>query len=214
MCGQSRTKAGAIPLNLPERIFMKRFHLLALAALAASAPAFADDVDILPYGFVSSVIRSTQSSKTQVVQPRRIGRRSGRGDHRSCRDEIARAGRRRNPRGRAPRPSELRRSRPGPSHARTGAPDRTGRTAGCRDRVCFEVTGTCTTRRPRIKHPTAPSCNDLSNPPSLAPDYPYFWTLERQHVVAGTPFTAQHFAERHRLATRDRRTLIESCCKA
>ena len=48
---------------------MKRFHLLALAALAASAPAFADDVDILPYGFVSAVIRSTQSDRTQVVRP-------------------------------------------------------------------------------------------------------------------------------------------------
>ena len=48
---------------------MKRFHFLALAALAASAPAFADDVDILPYGFVSSVIRSTQASKTQVGSP-------------------------------------------------------------------------------------------------------------------------------------------------
>ena len=48
---------------------MKRFHLLALAALAASAPAFADDVDILPYGFVSSVIRSMQSSKAQVGSP-------------------------------------------------------------------------------------------------------------------------------------------------
>ena len=48
---------------------MKRFHLLALAALAASAPAFADDVDILPYGFVSAVMRSTQSDRTQIVRP-------------------------------------------------------------------------------------------------------------------------------------------------
>jgi hypothetical protein len=48
---------------------MKRLHLLALAAFAASAPAFADDVDVLPYGYVSSVIRSTQADKTQIVRP-------------------------------------------------------------------------------------------------------------------------------------------------
>ncbi len=48
---------------------MKRTLAFALAAFAASAPAFADDVDILPYGFVSSVIRSTQSDKTQIVRP-------------------------------------------------------------------------------------------------------------------------------------------------
>ena len=48
---------------------MKRTLAFALAAFAASAPAFADDVDILPYGFVSSVIRSTQSDKTQTVRP-------------------------------------------------------------------------------------------------------------------------------------------------
>jgi hypothetical protein len=48
---------------------MKRLHLVALAAFAASAPAFAADVDEAPYGFVSAVIRSTQADKTQIVRP-------------------------------------------------------------------------------------------------------------------------------------------------
>ena len=48
---------------------MKRLHLLALAALAASAPAFAADVDEAPYGFVSAVIRSTQADKARIVRP-------------------------------------------------------------------------------------------------------------------------------------------------
>jgi hypothetical protein len=48
---------------------MKRLHLLALAAFAASAPAFAADVDEAPYGFVSAVIRSTQADKARTVRP-------------------------------------------------------------------------------------------------------------------------------------------------
>jgi len=40
---------------------MKRYYLLAFATLAASSPVFADDVDVLPNGFVSSVIRQVQA---------------------------------------------------------------------------------------------------------------------------------------------------------
>jgi len=43
---------------------MKRIHLLAFAALAASSSAFADDVDYYPNGFVSSAIREAQAART------------------------------------------------------------------------------------------------------------------------------------------------------
>lgn len=43
---------------------MKRMHLLTLtAALAATAPAFANDVDFYPNGFVSSAIRAAQADR-------------------------------------------------------------------------------------------------------------------------------------------------------
>jgi hypothetical protein len=42
---------------------MKRAHLIAIAALAASASAYANDVDFYPNGFVSSVIQAAQAER-------------------------------------------------------------------------------------------------------------------------------------------------------
>ena len=43
---------------------MKRLQLLAIVALAGSSPAFAEDVDILPNGYVSSVIREAAAYRS------------------------------------------------------------------------------------------------------------------------------------------------------
>jgi hypothetical protein len=52
-------------LNESERLSMKRLHLLTLtAALVATAPAFANDVDFYPNGFLSSAIRAAQADRS------------------------------------------------------------------------------------------------------------------------------------------------------
>jgi hypothetical protein len=52
-------------LNESERSSMKRLHLLTLtAALAATAPAFANDVDFYPNGFLSSAIAAAQADRS------------------------------------------------------------------------------------------------------------------------------------------------------
>jgi hypothetical protein len=47
---------------------MKRVHLIAVAALAASASAYANDVDFYPNGFVSSVIQAAQEERQAGAQ--------------------------------------------------------------------------------------------------------------------------------------------------
>ena len=49
---------------------MKRIHLLAIAALAASSSAFANDVDFYPNGFVSSAIREAHAARVaELARP-------------------------------------------------------------------------------------------------------------------------------------------------
>ena len=49
---------------------MKRIHLLAIAALAASSSAFANDVDFYPNGFASSAIREAQAARVaELARP-------------------------------------------------------------------------------------------------------------------------------------------------
>ena len=46
---------------------MKRSFAVALAALAASSSAFAEDIDFQPYCYVSSVIREAQADRQRVA---------------------------------------------------------------------------------------------------------------------------------------------------
>lgn len=52
---------------------MKRRFLAAAALAAASFATFASDVDLLPNGYVSSVIREAQSRSIERAAPRAIG---------------------------------------------------------------------------------------------------------------------------------------------
>jgi hypothetical protein len=49
---------------------MKRSYLFAIAILSASSSVYANDVDFLPNGFVSSVIREAQSEASRVTASR------------------------------------------------------------------------------------------------------------------------------------------------
>jgi Domain of unknown function (DUF4148) len=52
---------------------MNRRFLAAAALTAASFSAFASDVDLLPNGYVSSVIREAQSRSIEPAVPRALG---------------------------------------------------------------------------------------------------------------------------------------------